>query len=65
MKGTNLQVNVDVGAVIDVCYNVQLMRLFVGEPVWTAYNRPQEDQSERKGYIKSLTEKVGVPLAAH
>jgi 1,2-dihydroxy-3-keto-5-methylthiopentene dioxygenase len=46
---------------------VQLMRLFKGEPVWTAYNRPQENNPARKEYIKglSLTEKTGVPLAAH
>ncbi|XWS53924.1 hypothetical protein CRYUN_Cryun10bG0042000 [Craigia yunnanensis] len=44
---------------------VKLMRLFVGEPVWTAYNRPQEDHLARKEYVKSLTEKIGVPLAAH
>ncbi|KAH8500299.1 hypothetical protein H0E87_015523 [Populus deltoides] len=37
---------------------VKLMRLFVGEPVWTAYNRPQEDHPARKEYIKSMvTEK--------
>lgn len=46
------------------CY-AQLMRLFLGEPVWTAYNRPQEDHPARKEYIKSLTEEVGVPLEAH
>lgn len=44
---------------------VQLMRLFVGEPVWTPYNRPQEDHPARKEYIKSVTERVGVPLTAH
>ncbi|KAK6914003.1 Acireductone dioxygenase ARD family [Dillenia turbinata] len=43
-----------------------LMRLFVGEPVWTAYNRPQENHPARMGYVKSLTEKVGgVALEAH
>ncbi|KAF9677635.1 hypothetical protein SADUNF_Sadunf08G0128100 [Salix dunnii] len=37
---------------------VKLMRLFVGEPVWTAHNRPQEDHPARKEYIKNLvTEK--------
>ncbi|KAF3456936.1 hypothetical protein FNV43_RR01590 [Rhamnella rubrinervis] len=44
---------------------IKLMRLFVGEPVWTAYNRPQEDHPARKEYINSLTQKLGVPLAAH
>ncbi|XP_011027077.1 PREDICTED: 1,2-dihydroxy-3-keto-5-methylthiopentene dioxygenase 1 [Populus euphratica] len=45
---------------------VKLMRLFVGEPVWTAYNRPQEDHPARKEYIKSMvTEKGGVALEAY
>lgn len=30
----------------------QLMRLFVGEPVWTAYNRPQENHPAREEYVK-------------
>ncbi|MBA0559023.1 hypothetical protein Golob_016006 [Gossypium lobatum] len=50
---------------LDTSNYVKLMRLFLGEPVWTAYNRPQEDHPARKEYIKSLTEKVGMPLAAH
>ncbi|MED6171148.1 Ard4p [Stylosanthes scabra] len=50
---------------LDTSNYVKLMRLFMGEPVWTAYNRPQEDNPARKEYIKSLTEKTGVPLAAH
>ncbi|KAK3040534.1 LOW QUALITY PROTEIN: hypothetical protein RJ639_028980 [Escallonia herrerae] len=49
---------------LDTSNYVKLMRLFVGEPVWTAYNRPQEDHPARKGYIKNLTEKVGVALEA-
>ncbi|XP_057418318.1 acireductone dioxygenase 1-like [Lotus japonicus] len=28
---------------LDTSNYVKLMRLFIGEPVWTAYNRPQED----------------------
>ncbi|XP_058212118.1 acireductone dioxygenase 1-like [Rhododendron vialii] len=51
---------------LDTTNYVKLMRLFVGEPVWTAYNRPQEDHPARKGYIESvLTQKIGVPLQAH
>lgn len=45
--------------------NLQLMRLFVGEPVWTPFNRPQEDHPARKDYVKSLNEKVGVAVEAH
>lgn len=44
---------------------LQLMRLFVGEPVWTPYNRPQEDHPVRKEYIKSLTHKFGESIQAH
>ncbi|KAH7851828.1 hypothetical protein Vadar_016940 [Vaccinium darrowii] len=51
---------------LDTTNYVKLMRLFVGEPVWTAYNRPQEDHPARKGYIKGvLAEKIGVPLQAY
>ncbi|CAI8604615.1 unnamed protein product [Vicia faba] len=51
---------------LDTSNYVKLMRLFMGEPVWTAYNRPQEDNPARQEYIKGLvTEKIGVPLAAH
>lgn len=46
-------------------HDMQLMRLFKGEPVWTPYNRPQEDHPARMEYIQNLTEKVGVPVAAH
>jgi len=30
---------------------VKAMRLFVGEPVWTPYNRPQDDRPSRKKYV--------------
>ncbi|KAJ0035368.1 hypothetical protein Pint_24744 [Pistacia integerrima] len=50
---------------LDTSNYVKLMRLFVGEPVWTAYNRPQENHPARKEYIKGLTGKLGVPLEAH
>ncbi|KTF95070.1 hypothetical protein cypCar_00014309 [Cyprinus carpio] len=30
------------------------MRLFVGEPVWKAYNRPADDFDIRKAYVNSL-----------
>ncbi|XP_057451808.1 acireductone dioxygenase 1-like [Lotus japonicus] len=36
---------------------VKLMRLFIGEPVWTAYNRPQEDNLARKEYMKGLKQR--------
>lgn len=33
---------------------VQAMRLFVGEPVWTPYNRPQDDMPSRKKYVDNF-----------
>ncbi|KAL6192228.1 hypothetical protein ACLB2K_038613 [Fragaria x ananassa] len=50
---------------LDTSNYIKLMRLFVGEPVWTAYNRPQEEHPARKEYIESFTKKVGVALEAH
>ena len=31
---------------------IQAMRLFCGEPVWVAHNRPQEDHEVRLGYVQ-------------
>uniref|UniRef100_A0A803MU91 Acireductone dioxygenase n=1 Tax=Chenopodium quinoa TaxID=63459 RepID=A0A803MU91_CHEQI len=42
-----------------------LMRLFIGEPVWTPYNRPQEDHPVRKEYVKNLAEKARMPVSAY
>lgn len=51
---------------LDASNYVKLMRLFKGEPIWTPYNRPQEDHPARKEYIKSLTERMGgMPVEAH
>lgn len=30
---------------------IQAMRLFIGQPVWTPFNRPQEDHKSRKHYV--------------
>ena len=30
---------------------IQAMRLFIGQPVWTPFNRPQEDHKSRKYYV--------------
>lgn len=30
---------------------IHAMRLFVGQPVWTPFNRPQEDHQSRKKYV--------------
>ncbi|XP_054780265.1 acireductone dioxygenase 1 [Prosopis cineraria] len=49
---------------LDTSNYVKLMRLFRGDPVWTSYNRPQEDHPARKEYLQSFL-KTGVPLEAH
>lgn len=36
------------------------MRLFVGEPVWKAYNRPADDFDIRQKYVASLQGSWGV-----
>ncbi|XP_010494368.1 PREDICTED: 1,2-dihydroxy-3-keto-5-methylthiopentene dioxygenase 4-like [Camelina sativa] len=50
---------------LDTSNYIKLMRLFVGEPVWTAYNRPQEEHPVRKQYTKGLTHKFGEAIKAH
>ncbi len=37
---------------LDTKNYVKARRLFIGQPVWTAHNRPCEDMKERKGYVK-------------
>jgi len=34
--------------------NIKAMRLFVGEPVWTPLNRPQEEHPSRAKYLKDF-----------
>ena len=46
-----LQCQSTINATISV---VQAMRLFVGEPVWTPYNRPQDDMPSRKKYVDNF-----------
>jgi len=41
------------------------MRLFIGEPVWTALNRPQEGHPSRQEYVKNVMGNNGFALAAH
>ncbi|XP_073134589.1 acireductone dioxygenase 1 isoform X1 [Henckelia pumila] len=45
---------------------IKLMRLFVGEPVWTPFNRSQEDHPARKKYVTKIIEYINVtPLEAY
>ncbi|XP_059376881.1 acireductone dioxygenase [Carassius carassius] len=40
---------------VDESNYAKAMRLFVGEPVWKAYNRPADDFDIRKTYVNSLS----------
>ncbi|XP_036448877.1 1,2-dihydroxy-3-keto-5-methylthiopentene dioxygenase [Colossoma macropomum] len=40
---------------LDETNYTKAMRLFVGEPVWKAYNRPADDFEIRQKYVQSLT----------
>ncbi|XP_031477918.1 probable inactive acireductone dioxygenase 2 [Nymphaea colorata] len=37
---------------------IMALRLFVGEPVWTPHNRPQDDHPARLDYIKAFTKEA-------
>jgi 1,2-dihydroxy-3-keto-5-methylthiopentene dioxygenase len=37
---------------------IKALRLFVGEPVWTPYNRPQDDHPSRSKYLKEFGQVV-------
>jgi len=39
---------------LDTNNYIKAMRLFVGEPVWTPHNRPQESHPARVTYVASL-----------
>uniref|UniRef100_A0A0D9XJS6 Acireductone dioxygenase n=1 Tax=Leersia perrieri TaxID=77586 RepID=A0A0D9XJS6_9ORYZ len=51
--------------IVDSNNYIKLMRLFIGEPVWTAYNRPQEEHPVRQEYVKNVKGNTGFALAAH
>ncbi|XP_068457696.1 acireductone dioxygenase [Clinocottus analis] len=42
---------------LDETNYTKAMRLFVGEPVWKAYNRPADDFDARQKYLSSLQER--------
>ena len=41
----------DVRDLKDNWIRVEALRLFVGEPVWTPHNRPQENHESREKYL--------------
>jgi 1,2-dihydroxy-3-keto-5-methylthiopentene dioxygenase len=44
---------------LDTDNYIKAMRLFVGEPVWTPYNRPHDHLPARKGYLETFADKQG------
>ncbi|KAG2722261.1 hypothetical protein I3760_02G120900 [Carya illinoinensis] len=42
---------------LDANNYIKAMRLFVGDPVWTPFNRPHDHLPARKEYIKAFVEK--------
>ncbi|XP_061347692.1 acireductone dioxygenase 2-like isoform X2 [Gastrolobium bilobum] len=42
---------------LDESNYIKALRLFVGEPVWTPYNRPHDHLPAREQYIKAFVEK--------
>ncbi|PIA31641.1 hypothetical protein AQUCO_04900145v1 [Aquilegia coerulea] len=42
---------------LDTSNYIKALRLFVGEPVWTPYNRPHDDLPARKEYIETFVNK--------
>jgi hypothetical protein len=44
-------------------FALQAMRLFVGEPVWTPYNRPQDEHPSRAKYLMAFRNGKSVAVA--
>lgn len=51
---------------LDESNYIKAMRLFIGEPVWTPFNRPQDSNPIRKNYVESfLQPNAGTTVEAH
>ncbi|KAH7388243.1 hypothetical protein KP509_16G065600 [Ceratopteris richardii] len=50
---------------LDEANYAKVLRLFVGEPVWTPYNRPQDDHPVRKKYLTDFNKSHQMELVAH
>jgi len=44
---------------LDTDNYIKAMRLFVGEPVWTPYNRPHDHLPARKEYVERIINRGG------
>ncbi|KAI5070093.1 hypothetical protein GOP47_0014436 [Adiantum capillus-veneris] len=50
---------------LDESNYAKVLRLFVGEPVWTPYNRPQDEHPVRKEYLTNFSKNNQLELMAH
>lgn len=41
---------------VDEGDSIHAMRLFIGQPVWTPFNRPCDEHESRKKYVKAFVE---------
>lgn len=39
---------------LDTGNYIKAMRLFIGDPIWTPFNRPQEENASRKKYVNDF-----------
>jgi 1,2-dihydroxy-3-keto-5-methylthiopentene dioxygenase len=49
---------------LDLGNDIKAMRLFVGSPIWTPLNRPQEDHPIRSEYLSKFSPESQVDSAA-
>jgi len=47
---------------LDTLDYIKAMRLFQGEPVWTPFNRPQEEHPSRAKYLRTIIGSLQLPL---
>ncbi|CAI5983362.1 unnamed protein product, partial [Closterium sp. NIES-64] len=48
---------------LDSTNYVKALRLFVGEPVWTPYNRPADEMAARKEYLEKFAIRTATAVA--
>ena len=42
---------------LDTSNYIKAMRLFIGDPIWTPFNRPQESNASRMKYVNEFVDK--------